>query len=693
MPRDLPVGNGKLLVNFDSKYQIRDIYFPHPGLTNHSEGATFRFGIWVNGTFSWLSSDDWTRQMRYQHETLVTDVRLRCEKLGIEIQSNDAVDFYENVFVRKLTIKNLQEHLVEVRVFFHQDFRLGGTEPSDTAYYDPSTRAIIHYEGRRYFLVGSHNGTDTFDQWAIGNKDFRGAEGTWRDAEDGNLQGNPIAQGSVDSTVGVTIKLEPSIESRVYYWIAAGRSHNDVRIIDQVVRSKSPEVIMRRTGDYWRAWVNKEEMNFAELPLEVVDAFKRSLLIIRTNIDDNGAITAANDADVIAYNRDTYSYVWPRDAALTAYALDISGFSELTRRFYIFARNLITPDGYFLHKYTPEGAAGSSWLPWINEGDVQLPIQEDETSLMIWGLWKHYKSHRDLEFIAEFYAPVIKKAADFMASYRDERTSLPHPSWDLWEERHGVHAFTVATVWAGLQAAARFAALFGESQLSERYLQVSAEIKQAALRYLYSRDLGRFVRTIKLPRQLSAQTTAKELETSLQYDATVDSSLFGLWYFGMLDAQAPEVRATMDAVREALWSRSDAGGLARYEHDSYYRSSKNEGATGNPWFTCTLWLAQYDIATAKDAADLAPALETIRWAIRHGLESGVLAEQVDSETGVPLSVSPLTWSHAQLVTAIVEYLEKLRENKLCETCGQPAFDYIRRNTSALRTRVKDLQGK
>ena len=38
MPKDLPVSNGNFLLNFDSDYWIRDIYFPHVGQENHSKG-------------------------------------------------------------------------------------------------------------------------------------------------------------------------------------------------------------------------------------------------------------------------------------------------------------------------------------------------------------------------------------------------------------------------------------------------------------------------------------------------------------------------------------------------------------------------------------------------------------------------------------------------------------------------------
>jgi len=91
MPRDIPVGNGSLLVTFDESYQIRDIYFPRVGKENHSEGHPFRFGLWVDGEFSWVSDKGWTRELNYLSETLVTDVRLVNEELGVELISNDAV--------------------------------------------------------------------------------------------------------------------------------------------------------------------------------------------------------------------------------------------------------------------------------------------------------------------------------------------------------------------------------------------------------------------------------------------------------------------------------------------------------------------------------------------------------------------------------------------------------------------------
>src|SRR2546428_3628671 len=98
-----------------------------------------------------------------------------------------------------------------------------------------------------------------------------------------------------------------------------------------------------------------------------------------------------------------------------------------------------------------------------------MPIQENETGLPIWALWQHYDRDRDIEFIRPLYRKLVRTGADFMATYREPRTKLPAPSFDLWEERRGIHAFTTAAVWAGLPAPRNLAVALGQHELAKRY--------------------------------------------------------------------------------------------------------------------------------------------------------------------------------------------------------------------------------
>lgn len=667
MPRDIPVGNGSLLVTFDELYRIRDIYFPHVGKENHSEGHPFRFGVWVEGSFSWISDNGWLRDLRYKTETLVTDVRLTNEALNLEITSNDTVDVHANIFLRRLSVKNLAAERREIRLFFHHDFYISETEVGDTAYFDPETRALVHYKGARYFLINTDCDVEAF---ATGRKAFPGAEGTWRDAEDGQLQGSAITEGSVDSTIGRILQIEAGEEKEMFYWIAAGKSYRDVAALDMLVRKSHPRELIKRTGDYWRAWVNKNEINFGNLGADVIALFKRSLLILRTQIDSGGAIIAGNDSDVTLRATDHYSYLWPRDGALVAYALDLAGYSNITRSFFDLCGRIITDEGYFLQKYNPDGTLASGWhASWDTVSRQKLvPIQEDETALVLWALWNHYDEFRDIEFARLHYHSLVTRAADFMVSFRSPGTGLPEPSWNLWEDRRGIHTFTCAAVVGGLRAAARFATLFGDDGLADRYETVASEVREAMRLYLYREDLGRFARAISM-----------RDDNDFEIDSTIDSSLVGVFYFGAFAADDPIVRATMRAVEDRLWAGTGIGGLARYDGDGYMRALGNgTDLPGNPWFICTLWLAEYRIASAKTLEELERSVELLEWTVTHALPSGVLAEQVDPHTGAPLSVSPLTWSHSTVISTTMAYLRKLEALLACKACGRPLFRYDRR---------------
>ena len=395
--------------------------------------------------------------------------------------------------------------------------------------------------------------------------------------------------------------------------------------------------------------MNRQPRGFADLPAADVALYKRSLLTLRTQIDNRGAILAANDADILQFGRDTYSYVWPRDGALTAQALIEAGFNEVVRPFFEFCARTLHKDGYHLHKYNPDGSLGSSWQPWVGEdGGSQLPIQEDETALVLMSLWQYFDLTRDVEFVRPFYRRFIKASGDFMVQYRDPVTGLPSPSYDLWEERRGVHAYTSAAVWAGLMAAANFADRFGEAGLSRNYRQAAAEVRSGTLRFLFDSEKGWFSRTLRAAR-----------DGTLARDSTLDASVCGLFAYGMLDASDPHVIATMRALEARLWSKTPVGGVARYENDYYHQVSRDlENVPGNPWFICTLWLADWHIARARKLVDLKRPAELLAWVRNHALASGILAEQVHPATGAPLSVSPLTWSHAAHLHTVHLYVAK-----------------------------------
>lgn len=653
MPRSIVLGNDRMHVGFDLNYVLRDLMFPTVGQENHLAGEPARTGVWMNGRFAWLEAPEWSRAISYLEDTLVSDVRLSHDEWGLELQFNDAVDLDRNVLLRRVTAVNHSGDEADIRLFFHYDFHIYGVAIGDTVMFDPGVRGLMAYKGRRYFLANVQIwGRSGVACWATGVTEHRGHEGTWRDAEDGRLEGNPVAQGSVDATVALPMGvLPPGASVTGYHWLAAGRSRSEVHEIDRVLRDRGPGTFIDRTRDWWRAWRGKEAQRTRELPEPTRRLYARSLLTIRTHLDSNGAILAATDSDILSFSRDTYAYCWPRDGALVAIALARAGYGELARSFFSFMRSVFRPeDGYFLHKFNPLGDVASTWHPWIgSSGDRQLAIQEDETGLVLHALRVYYESTRSIEFIKPLYRPVIRAAADFMTEFRDPISGLVLPSYDLWEERRGIHAFTIASVWAGLEAAAFFADTFNQAEVARQYHRVADELRIDAREKLWSGDRGHYLRRL-----------CPGADGSLAEDPVVDSSVLSLALLGMVHPAEPEMKRTAAVVRERLWCQAEAGGLARYEGDPYQYAADGTGdLPGNPWLITTMWLAQYDAMAAEKPEDLQRPLELLQWAEDRAQPGGLLPEQLHPSHGGPISVSPLTWSHAEYLSAVHAYQDAL----------------------------------
>ncbi len=663
MPKDIPVSNGNLLFNFDLDYQIRDIYFPLIGQENHSQGHPFRFGVWVEGSFSWMGPE-WQKDLRYYDDNLVTKVSLKNRELGLELNCNDLIDIDLNLYLKRIVVTNLIDQDREVRLFLSHDFHIYGHDIGDTAYFDPRTRSIIHYKGHRYFLINCCvAGKWAVTHYACGIKERYGFQGTWKDSEDGELSGSPIGWGSADSTVSMRLFVPARTSETAFYMVAAGLRYNDVVHIWKEVKENGPEKFIERTSNYWEAWVRKEARSFADLPNGVTDIFNRSLLILRTQIDDRGAIIAANDSDIVRFGRDTYSYMWGRDGGFVAAALAKAGYPEVCRKFFEFCADVLTEEGYLFQHYNPDGTLASNWQAWLIDGKEVLPIQEDSTALVLWALWKYYCSSRNIEFVRSLYRRLIFRAADFLVRYRDPETFLPNPSYDLWEERYATHLYTVTAVIAGLKAAANFARLFKDFSIAEGYETAANRMKEGISRYLYHPVLKRYARS----------GVRKEDGDGYVLNEVVDVSLLGLVTLAEFSPRDPRIADTAEAVQHELWVNTPGGGCARYQNDLYQRGENFPAEVpGNPWFISTLWLGEYFITRASDVRELHEAIPYLEWCAKNALPSGVLAEQIDPANGAPLSVSPLTWSHSAYVWTVMLYSEKfasLQQIPMCLPSG------------------------
>ncbi len=634
MPRHLVLGNGNLLVCLDRFSQIKDLYFPYVGLFNNVMGNSCKIGLWDGEKIYW-AEDSWAGEIGYELDTLVGFARYNLPN-GLEVSTRIAVHPFSNIFLREVEFKGDKE----ITFFLHHDFSLLETDVGDTAFYNPFLDAIVHFKRDIYILISGIFPDGKILQYSIGRK------GTWQDAEDGRLSMRSIEQGAVDSTFSFRLLPNPP-NNKALIWVVAGHSLEEVADLHEKAKEKGRQ-LLEATYSYWNSWLKGILPDFLDLPEEIENLFRKSALIVRTQIDNGGAVIAANDSDIMQTARAHYSYMWGRDSAFSVMVLDELGQIDISRRFFTFLQGLLSKDLPFLwHKYSADGSLGSSWHPWIVNGVKEIPFQQDSTALVIYALLQHFKRYGDMEFLSSIYEEVVKRPAIFMSNYIDENLNLPRPSWDIWEERRGIHLYTSAVASLSLFSASELASAMGDLESSKLFFSKGQQIFNG-LRLFFER--GNTCRSL-IP-----------TSSGWQRDTTPDASVLLLPLLNLHPLQEEDFSSLVSRIENALWVKTKIGGMSRYRGDWYFRQSEDlENIPGNPWYICTMWLGEWYINNAKDLDELKTCLRFLHWAKQYSLPSGIFPEQVHPLTGEPLSVAPLTWSHIAFMSAVLRYLKKRKE--------------------------------
>lgn len=622
---------------------VHDFYFPYVGFENHSAGSAPRhkIGVWIDGNISWLDDGAWSFDFRLPHEALIGQTIAKNEKMGVILEFDDFVDSEIDAFIRNVHVINVSDQTREIRLFMHQAFVISDSASNtDTGQYLPNNNAILHYRGHKAFVISGERDEMPFDQYTIGLFGIEGKDGTWKDAEDGKLECNNVEHGRVDSTLLFKLDVNPQSSKRVHYWIAAGKSMREALSVHKQIQSDGVMGRCLVTLEWWRNWLKPAYQVLGNISDDHKTTFLQSMMIIKSQIDNHGAIIASTDTSLLNYSRDAYGYCWPRDGAYTLWPLIRLGYKEEAYRFFGFIRRRLHSEGYLMHKYRADGALGSSWHPYIHGDIVAPPIQEDETALPLLVFTEFYRLYPEPKLLKEFYAEMVVPMANFLANYIEKLTGLPKPTYDLWEQTYVTSTYTTAVTFAGLVAASELAGTVNDQDNAVKWRLAANDIQEAAQKQLYNESKKIFYRGLSI-----------ENEQVVKDDVIDSSSVFGAYLYGLFDTNSQEIRSSIETLKSVFHLTDKKPGLPRYQNDDYRRVSKN--VAGNYWFITTLWMAKYYIDTGNSEG----AKAILDWTRNNAMTTGVMAEQLDPITNVIVSPAPLTWTHAEYISTLLDLID------------------------------------
>jgi alpha,alpha-trehalase len=194
----------------------------------------------------------------------------------------------------------------------------------------------------------------------------------------------------------------------------------------------------------------------------------------------------------------------------------------------------------------------------------------------------------------------------------------------IWEVRGEPRDFLYSKVmcWVALDRAVRLSDRLGAGHQAETWKRAQDEIFDYVVREGWSEEAGAFTQYVG--------------------GDTLDASNLMMPIVGFLPADDPRMLATIQATADRL---TDERGLV-YRYDT---SGGVDGLAGEEgtFLLCTFWLAQAWAMAGRSEA----ATDVFERAVAYANDVGLLAEEVDGQTGEMLGNFPQAFSHIGLVNA------------------------------------------
>lgn len=549
----LVLSNGELQVVLDEAGSVRQLFFPYVGHELHTKDQKHRIGVWIDGQMSWLDSGDWTHKSRLSYSGSIGHRVMTNERIGILLEFEDFVSAEKNAFIRNIHIVNLRAEQRAVQLFLHQAFRISNSLSVDTAQYLSDEPAILHYSGRRAFVVGGKTdvGQD-FDQQTVGLYGD-GLDGTWRDAEDGVLSDCKSSCGLTDSTLCYSMTIGGFSSRRVHTWLVAGTSIKSAVAIHRDIKRIGVQKSLETTLTWWRRWLSPSLKLSEKISPKLRQPFVHNLMYLRNHIDNRGAM--------ITNFQNSVGYCRPSDGSSAIWPLIRLGYKNETMNYFTFCKHSLASDGFLMNLYRTDGAIGEMVRPYTGS---MPPIDPVDTAMTLFMIIQTRSLGRNDKSLIEYYDSLIVPMANFLSDYVGESGFPERATADVGDLGD---TYRVAIVSMSLMATAEFADSLGRQGDSVKWRIAADDFRRLAEDRLISDD---------------------QISHSVDAPAPSIASMFGSYMFGLVDIDDPRLDSSIKVIEEQL--RRQDGLFAIGSEDNQQID-----------YLGSLWMAQYYIEKDRTA--------------------------------------------------------------------------------------------
>ncbi|MGC4954201.1 glycoside hydrolase family 15 protein [Actinomadura citrea] len=390
------------------------------------------------------------------------------------------------------------------------------------------------------------------------------------------------------------------------------------------------KLLVKETAEYWRAWLDSGEIPEEH---EFGNHLVRSALVLRGLCNPSGAIAAAATTslpeDPGGVRNWDYRFFWGRDGAMTAMALFRLGFREPADRLVRFLAGLPEADVQIMYGLRGQTRLVEETLSHLTGYEGAAPVHigngaYNQVQNDIWGqllelIWQTQQDRltaRTWQLVVRLVQGAIKASGE--------------PDRGIWEVRGVPRRFTSSELylWVALDRGSKIAKARGADEQARDWAKAAQEIYKEIL----------------------AGVGSDGIFTAAPGDPELDASCLLIPLLGFLPGNDWRVRATVRAIARKLEFK---GLLLRYDAKKF-----GDGLPGEEMaFVITaFWLVRTYVAIGDHESAEALYRKVTGYIGRLGL----LAEEIDPDTGRHWGNTPQAFSHLGLVDAALDLIEAER---------------------------------
>jgi GH15 family glucan-1,4-alpha-glucosidase len=415
---------------------------------------------------------------------------------------------------------------------------------------------------------------------------------------------------------------------------------------------------LNRTLNYWQTWAHERESSAEAIfrgPAREIAS--RSGLILKLLMNaDTGSIAAAATTSIpeqIGGERNwDYRFNWVRDSSFTVQALYHLGHPEEAKKhltwFTQVCKKQVDPV-----KIQPLYALNSD-EKLVEEELHNLEGYRDSRPVRIGNLASD-QLQLDVfgELVNAFYETtryglsMNREDWDFVRRVVEHvRKIWSQPDSGIWEARTEPRHYVYSKVmcWVALDRAIKIATVYHFDAPLDDWKKTMEDIRTSILQNGFNEKMNSFV----------------------QYygSEALDATGLLIPILGFLPADDPKIQGTIKAIKEKLGGKDYL--LYRYHSDDGLQGTEGK------FFLCSFWLVQA-LALAGQVEEAEKVLFSM---LKYVSPTGIISEEVDTETGELLGNFPQAFSHIGMINSLIYLYKAKGKPKALSIIGTPEFNTL-----------------